>query len=533
LRWERTLTRSRRWLLAAVGALLAGAALTIPVRHLWDPDESRYAEVTREMLASGQMLVPLLHGETYAHKPPLYFWALAATRALGGSWTLAAVLPPLLATLATLLMLPGLAGQLGLGSAAGRLAAALLASTPFAAGMALMGRMDMVLAALHTAALVLLARLLGMTAGRSSSMRAAHYAFWAVVALGVLTKGPVALVLPLGAAAGLWTLNRRAVTLRPLFDGAGPLFFLAAVLAWVIPAALSGGPEYAAELLIRQTAERVVPGTNEHPEPIWFHLATYPLTGLPWSPLVIAAAISALRRRDDRARLFLSVCVVSLVAILSAVAGKLVIYLLPMFPMAALLAADRLGRDDLVVRRCLVAGAAATAAGGIAVAAAPFWQPDLVVAPLLLVPAGLVVFFPAAGAVVLGLRSRAALASVVTTLAAAGLAFSAVALPLLVRVLEPTMSLSGLAAAVVAAEPEAADTVIYQDNYAGLSLYAERRLTVLATPAELGRALRADRWVVIEERDFRKLPEELRAGIAETQRFRHKRRGILLVRAVR
>ena len=229
MRRERTLIRSRRWLLAAIGALLAGAALTVPVRHLWDPDETRYAEVTREMLASGQMLVPLLYGETYAHKPPLYFWAQAATRSLGGSWTLAAVLPPLLATLATLLLLPVLAARLGLGSATGRLAAALLASTPFAAGMALMGRMDMVLAALHTAALLLLARLLGVTAGRSAT---AHYAFWALVALGVLTKGPVALALPLGAAVALWALDRRAVTLRPLVDGAGPLLCLAVVLGW-------------------------------------------------------------------------------------------------------------------------------------------------------------------------------------------------------------------------------------------------------------------------------------------------------------
>ena len=523
--------RSRRWLLAAVGALLAGAALTVPVRHLWDPDETRYAQVTREMLASGQMLVPLLYGETYAHKPPLYFWAQAATRALGCSWTLAAVAPPLLATLATLLLLPVLAARLGLGPATGRLAAALLASTPFAVGMALMGRMDMVLAALHTAALLLLARLLGVTAGRDSSTRAAHYAFWALVALGVLTKGPVALALPLGAAVALWALDRRAVTLRPLVDGAGPLLCLAVVLGWVIPAALAGGHEYAAELVVRQTAGRVAPGTTEHAEPIWFHLATYPLTGLPWSPLVIAAAISALRRRDDRARYYLSVCVVSLVAIFSSAAGKLVIYLLPMFPVAALLAADRLGRDDRVARRCLVAGAGATAAVGLAVAAAPIWQPDLVLTPLLLVPAGLAVFLPAATAVVLGLRARATLASVVTAVAAAGLAFAAVALPLLVRVMEPTMSLSGIAAAVVAAEPGAHDTVIYQDRYAGLSLYAERELTVLTTPAELDRALGSGRWVVVEERDLRKLPEEVRAGIAETQRFRHKRRGVLLVRS--
>jgi len=58
-----SLPRARRWLLVAAAAVVAGAAATIPFRDLWEPDETTYAKVAREMLASGQWLVPHLDGE--------------------------------------------------------------------------------------------------------------------------------------------------------------------------------------------------------------------------------------------------------------------------------------------------------------------------------------------------------------------------------------------------------------------------------------------------------------------------------------
>ena len=527
---EGRLSFTRSWQLAAVTSLVVGAALTVPFRHLWDPDEARYAEVTREMLATGQMLVPFLFDETYAHKPPLYFWAQAALRSLGASWTAAAVVPPLLAMLATLLLLPALAHRLGLDRRAGYLAAALLASTPFAAGMALTGRMDMLLVAFHTAALFLLARLLGLGAGESPG-RGVHLAFWACLALGVLTKGPVALALPLLVGVAFRLVAPVKVPLRRVLAGWGPLLCLGLVLAWLVPATIGGGAEYTSDLLIRQTADRVAPGSFGHPEPFYFHLVTYPLTGLPWSPLVIAAAISALRRRDRMATLFLAVGAVSLVALFSLVSGKLGLYLLPMFPLAALLAADRLLRGGRGNRALLLAGALAMLLIGSAVASAPFWRPELGLAPLPTVLAGAAVAVPAAFATAFARAAGAATATSVGALAASGLAFAAMSLPATSIMLDPNMSVAGIAAAVVEVEPDRAESLIYQDRYPGLWLYADRRFAVLATPAELARALRDGRWVVIEERDLEKLPDEVLSLVGDTRQYRHKRRVVLLVRA--
>ena len=72
---------------------LAAALLFLPGlgrRDVWNPDEARYAEVAREMLLTGEYLVPHLNGDLYTQKPPLQFWAMAAAaRAFAGPISIA------------------------------------------------------------------------------------------------------------------------------------------------------------------------------------------------------------------------------------------------------------------------------------------------------------------------------------------------------------------------------------------------------------------------------------------------------------
>src|SRR5580704_5889682 len=72
------------WLL-----LVLGWCVSIQVRPLFDPDEGRYAEIPREMLASGDWVTPRYDGLKYFEKPPLQYWGTAATYAVFGvsEWT--------------------------------------------------------------------------------------------------------------------------------------------------------------------------------------------------------------------------------------------------------------------------------------------------------------------------------------------------------------------------------------------------------------------------------------------------------------
>src|SRR5262245_14815460 len=86
LRGGRTDARAVRadlWWLVALAVVLMGAGLGL--RDPWPADEPRFALIARDMLATGDWLLPRAEGELYAHKPPLYFWLLALAMGATGS----------------------------------------------------------------------------------------------------------------------------------------------------------------------------------------------------------------------------------------------------------------------------------------------------------------------------------------------------------------------------------------------------------------------------------------------------------------
>ena len=85
-------------LVMAVAALLFFSRISTP---LLEPEEARYAEIPRQMLADGQWLVPHLHGQPYLDKPPLMYWAVMASYSVFGVHDWAARLVPALAGLLT------------------------------------------------------------------------------------------------------------------------------------------------------------------------------------------------------------------------------------------------------------------------------------------------------------------------------------------------------------------------------------------------------------------------------------------------
>ena len=82
-------TVSRRALVLLLGAFALAWFSNLGYRHLATSDEGRYAEIPREMLATGDWLTPRLNGLKYFEKPPLQYWATAAAySAFGASeWT--------------------------------------------------------------------------------------------------------------------------------------------------------------------------------------------------------------------------------------------------------------------------------------------------------------------------------------------------------------------------------------------------------------------------------------------------------------
>ena len=113
-------------ILLFVPALLLYPCLSFP---LFEPDESRYAEIPREMLQHGDWITPRLQGEPYLEKPPLLYWITAVSFQLFGVHDWAARLPPALAVHGTILVLYFL-GRRGFGEAAAFRGALMLSLAP-------------------------------------------------------------------------------------------------------------------------------------------------------------------------------------------------------------------------------------------------------------------------------------------------------------------------------------------------------------------------------------------------------------------
>ena len=144
-RWPIMTSRQRQeWLLGVVLALLV---VTIwaqpPGSPLVEHDETRYAEIAREMLASGDYTVPHLNGVEWYLKPPLLFWTGAASMRVFGETPWAARLPSRLAGIGTIsVLLLWVAGESD--RRRGLLAAVIAAGTPLGWGIALSNRKPVV-----------------------------------------------------------------------------------------------------------------------------------------------------------------------------------------------------------------------------------------------------------------------------------------------------------------------------------------------------------------------------------------------------
>jgi 4-amino-4-deoxy-L-arabinose transferase-like glycosyltransferase len=316
---------------------LAGLVWNLGGYALLEPDEGRNAEVMREMAAEGPWWLPRLNGLPYVDKPVVYFAAGAATvRALGATET-AARLPSLLFTLGTLVVVAGFARRT-IGREAGWHVAIVTAATPFTLAYARTVIFDAALTFFVTAALVALYLAVDASERRMAAGRWS-LAGWAAVALGVLTKGPIALVFPLLVALPYAAWRRR---LSVVLDPRGLLVLLALVLPWVF-AMTTVVPDFVRYVLFVETAQRMGTDVLGRTEPWWYFLPIVIGAALPWSlllPQALPAAIRALReRRPDPRAVFAALWFLLPLVFFSLSRSKRPQYVLPLLPPVALLVA--------------------------------------------------------------------------------------------------------------------------------------------------------------------------------------------------
>jgi len=341
-----SLSRSAAWfviiLIGVIWFMLPG------YRDLVEPDEGRYAEIPREIVATGDWMTPRLNGFKYFEKPALQYWMTAATFKLFGESNATARLWVMAAGFAGALWMMYVAGRLW-GREAGYYAFLILSSSLLYVVLGHLLILDMTLSVFMAGALgaVLLAQ-----SRRDSSAQVRNWMLlaWLMTGLAVLSKGLVGIVLP-GAAIVIYSLWQRDWALwKHLHLVKGVLLILLVTAPWFIMVSITN-PEFAEFFFIHEHFDRYTSDVHGREEPLWYFLPVLLLGLFPW----IWSAMRSLLRPGfewfpqksagfDAGRL-LWTYVVFMFLFFSLGRSMLAPYLLPLFPPLALLMARQLKSD--------------------------------------------------------------------------------------------------------------------------------------------------------------------------------------------
>jgi len=332
--------------------LLAGFCAFLFFYGLWQfgligADEPRYAQVAREMLERHDWITPVLGGEPWLEKPPLYYWQAMVAYKLFGVSDWAARLPSALD--ATFLVLAvyfflrhfrrGLEvdGALVCASCAGIIGYARAAS------------MDMALAAAFTIGM------LGWWAWRERGNRIYLAVFYGFMGLGMLAKGPVAPFLAFLVIALYATAIRDLRLILKTLWLPGVFLFCVIAMPWYFAVQIRN-PTFFHEFIVEHNLARFSKNLYHHTEPVWYYLPVTALALIPWTVFVIAALVQPFRwwwnrRKSPEIRttdfeyqfsIFASCWLIVPLIFFSISKSKLPGYILPALPAGALLLTEYL-----------------------------------------------------------------------------------------------------------------------------------------------------------------------------------------------
>jgi 4-amino-4-deoxy-L-arabinose transferase-like glycosyltransferase len=326
-------------------------------RSLNEPDEGRYSEIAREMIETGDWLVPHLWYLPHLDKPPMTYWLVAASMKLFGQNEWAARLPAALAGISGVWVVFLLGCSIG-GRRVGFWSAVILQSSLLYFVMSRMLTPDILLTQFVTWAVYFFWRswqcLTDSEFGiRSSYFFKWHLAGWAAIALGFLTKGPIALAIPLVAFGSLLFFRRKETPKRNiLFVGliAGCAMFFILAAPWFL-AVFQRVPHSAHYMILGQAAGHLLGTTikNRPGSPFYFFgILTVGL--LPWTFLLSwlwrRSHWRALADWQKDGWLLLNVWAIFTFTLFSFSHAKLPAYILPIFPALGVLLALRFFGSD-------------------------------------------------------------------------------------------------------------------------------------------------------------------------------------------
>ena len=312
-------------------------------RDLWEPDEPRFVLVAKEMVQSGNYVMPHRNKKPYPDKPPFYFWTIVMSSKLTGAFkTPAGILPNALAGALSILLVFLIALKLGYSEDIALASSIIFASCIKVWWQSSHAQIDMLLSFL-----VYLSVYLALLYLQDKNKQALILSFF-VMGLATLTKGPVGLIIPLGGVITYLVWTKKWKETR-IFYPSSIIAYLFPVLLWlvllVIQAFSGGNTAYLENILFKQTVVRFAKSWH-HFQPVYYYAKVLLYDFFPWSVFLYYFLWQVWKNRKkvkltDNQK-FLFSWFLFTVVFFSIPNGKRGLYILPMYPAISIIVADYL-----------------------------------------------------------------------------------------------------------------------------------------------------------------------------------------------
>ena len=305
------------------------------VRDYTPDNELKYISIANEAIDNGSYFAFYNHGEAYADKPPLFFWLIMATMGCSGGFPMGIIgLFSLLPAIGILMVMDAWMRRFRIEYSQPVANMMLLTTVMFLAG-ALVVRMDMLMSFFIVLSLYTFFKLY-----KNKGRQRDKWLLPVWIFLAIFTKGPMGFIIPLLSMAVFLLLDRNLRHFGRYMGWRQWAILVGLCAVWFLMVYIEGGKDYLNNILFKQTVGRGIDSFH-HKEPVWFYFPRMLWSFAPWILLYLVAIFKGLAKRllaDDTLKFFLVVIVANIV-MLSLVSSKIDIYMLPIYPFVAYLAA--------------------------------------------------------------------------------------------------------------------------------------------------------------------------------------------------